>query len=485
MADDDVKKLQCPDCDYETDDLESKYCSRCGCEYENEEDDDSLTDEAGDTSSVSEVVVDSSEIPAVKKLSPFEIQKQEKMAQLEAMEVVLNGGSHEMESTTIPFRCFFSPEQIAMNPTHILVVVKNTLQVSNMHSSTMGNRFILEEKNGLGFINVFSPGDHHLEFYAFHVGTDKDDIHRLKRLLAKDSYSRTIYDRDIDIEGLSNGFYDSGFFVVGYKAVKIDVPRGVFAEIPQSGWRKVMFQYINKPFSTPPIDKCAYRRRWPAFLISWFWFTVVPLVKALYVIFQFITGLLFAILAPIVFVVIGYRPNFKWEYFKECLSWECDVWDDYITPQNYRNFGQSNVDAKFVPVTLLELVAFFGGLGLSYLSFSNLTGLSGDDLTGMWFMGVISCLIVGVICLAWINRFAKTEIGSVLFDKLWNFISPPLTEEEYQAWLLKNASLNVKPTRVDIMQSPRAFGGMFTRSRQGIVKRFYAAKIKVCQPYAK
>lgn len=230
----------------------------------------------------------------------------------DGIRLVLNGGVDSLESATVPLEWFFSDELIAERPQYI-VICDHEMSLDALKEKeryTFGRRYLVKVTEFVTYIQLFTSGAHHLVFMVF-CGDKGSALKRARRYVDnKESCGRS-YDWCIEHNDVVNGYEENlrGCYIAN---IEFEVPQGLLAEKPTSGFSKWVWDWTNRWFSNNPSDECAYRKR----LI--FAFTFQPLV---FLPTRFLVGILgtaYALIAWPMLIFLGWKPKSPFSVIKHC-----------------------------------------------------------------------------------------------------------------------------------------------------------------------
>jgi hypothetical protein len=185
------------------------------------------------------------------------------------MKVVLNGGKQMLDDATIPFTIGLNDALASKQPTHVLVVDiphsqykgfslsteqddESPLMLDNEKWRRLGERR-LYELNKIDFIQFHSPGKHNLIFILL-----KDPSKDMKKRIFQKASLRNSYDNGIYLSQIQNGGIEKQ---VAYCEELVEIPDAFFSLIPQSGFKRGWWEWVNRWFLTDPVDQCEFRKR--------------------------------------------------------------------------------------------------------------------------------------------------------------------------------------------------------------------------------
>lgn len=218
----------------------------------------------------------------------------------DGIRLVINGGIDSLDSATVPIEWFFSDELIAERPQYI-VICDHEMPLSRLEEEryySYGRRYLVKVTEFVKYLQLFKAGMHHLVFMVF-CGDEDRALRQARQYVANHGdrwYDNQIYFSDV----MSGWFHNEGAYVVH---VEFNVPQGLLAEKPTSGFSKWVWDWTNRWFKLGPADECAYRKR----LISAF--TIQPPLFLIGRFFAGITITIFSLVAWVGFALIGWKPK--------------------------------------------------------------------------------------------------------------------------------------------------------------------------------
>lgn len=238
-----------------------------------------------------------------------------------ALTLVLNGGSNEMDSATIPIKWFFSEELIKQAPKYLVLCEQSERELRNEAlRNYSGRRYVFNVENAIGFIEIPTSGDHKITCLPF--STRGQAI----KYLQKENNTQYIF--AIDSKTISEGG-SWGCCLEGGTVVDFSVPKELFAQPPQTKIGKLFWKYLFWPKKPKPQNECVVRRNaiffaLPKLIPFLVWQTVRAIVFLLYLCYMFIS--------PAILLFFGFKPiKFKYwlenvgDALKDLRNWEWDV----------------------------------------------------------------------------------------------------------------------------------------------------------------
>jgi hypothetical protein len=419
------------------------------------------------------------------------------------LKVVLNGGTDFMKSATIPIQWFFSAELAEMAPTHLLIVdyTGDELEKSLRRGyGELGIRYCVRISDTIKYLQIFTPGVHHLCFLTLRVKPGEEGKIG-ERIFSKNDgdycNSITISKTDDVLQADWGGNYTK-FLATTF--VKIEVPEELFAKIPEKGFGRAIWNYVNGGLrsSEKPVDECANRKR---FML------VFPLKLLFHGTFRLLLGIFATVLlivAGVLTFIVGFIPN-------KILSTLGDLWnfntplrsidEPWRTVKEYSDYDYCVLLVKkdgkklMMPFTLLQLL-----LGLFVL----------DTIMLHWQIYIARILVVVAILGMFGGNISVIRVISKIIARFGKFIGNPIKKIKASIEDMndkKDASLREKlwkeedekkkkyidylktelpaenaPEKVDINHLPKAFKGETVKKFN---VAFWSFKAIVCKPYPK
>lgn len=346
------------------------------------------------------------------------------------VKVVLNGGKMELDDATIPFQIAFNEKIAKKKPTHILVMdVTESCFDSEMNRSDTDDKSerTLFKLEPIHYLQLKKPGIHNLIFILF-FGLDKDDC---RRLLKK---GRINYEHDIYFDSIEDN--DAFFGQVGYVEAIVDVPKELFAEKPEQGIKKLIWQWTNSWYDYSPVDECEYRKRkiWAFTLKPILWLLglipriiIAPLLTMIWFLFRMI-GFFFGY-QPVSFFankkelwldfLFLYPHNHDYEFILLSKNW----WGKIIREEkekiraiDFYPYKTIAIGKKrfYLPIAIWELVFYFY---FFWLYFFCLSHYFSDNALSFWdsigYLG--ACVVISFF----LSFFLVDTIASLKKDKNW------------------------------------------------------------------
>ena len=451
------------------------------------------------------------------------------------MTIVLNGGKDVMESATIPVQWFFSEEVAQWAPTHLLIIDYTDSQFKNSYLYN-GIRYLVKISDTIKFLQMFRPGIHHLCFMAFDIRAQ--NVKELEAYLL--SKHDGLYDNSVcitsNIDGVGDDI-DIGSRLTGQKIcliIKIEVPDVFFAKVPEKGFKRAIWNYVNGNLrhDERPIDQCANRKRF-------LWF--LPLKFLFHGTFRACLGIfmtLYLIPSAIITFIAGWVPTRVFDVFVEFWNFNKHINSIYrpftlceeggYFKYTYRVLWVrgSGRNITKIKTPLAPWALMFWGYNIymiihhrqSVSSWAVELPIMTTFMALLYFSLVVIFAVIAVylfICIkerriSFITRFVKwfgelnlvenykTKRNQAKIEK-WNKAQSEERRKEeqlreqarlalqehqdkYKTWLQTELSAKKAPERVDVHNLPRAF-------ENDTIKRFkvsfWTLKAKVCKPYAR
>ena len=384
--------------------------------------------------------------------------------------ILLNGGKRELDSATIPIEVFFDEDlMVSMKPTHVLVVEQTEAEHDSEYCHYNGRRYLFDLKRGVNFFSVSSPGNHFIYARPYGLRNASDAANLFTR-----SYGK--HDRfGNGVTFITNGDYGAGALPIFGAKAEFEVPAEMFAIAPQTGWRKLWWNFVNMFFNAAPIDQCAYRRR--MIFAPFMNLALLPLFVLLYL-------FLFCFATVVSSICLFFGFHVRSNLFSFSSSFDCD---------NYREWTTKNHEKVFVmPVTGFEVALFFGAI-LGRYYFPSEVNLAAQVTAWMASLGLV--LLIGTI---WLGRATKKNIsrfvedGAVeLFKKVFGGLFASThgekveveVKDKYISWLTSNFKVDSMPSAINLATVPVYGSGVGVILRKARIK-FWAVKADVCKPYA-
>jgi len=424
---------------------------------------------------------------------------------LSAMKVVLNGGTNEMDSATVPIKVGFD-EQWLMDedntPTHILVIEQTKDETENVyHSMTMGRRSLYDLKQVVHFMQVFSPGYHRLAVVA--LDGKRCSKRFMENLLRDDHFSRS--SNSISFSNLEEGdLSDFDGRALACKVMEFEVPTELFAQRPKTKFASRLWDWANWLHPGNPRDECVYRQR------KMLAYSLKPFVGLGYLIIVYLIGgtfhSLYVLLASIATAFCGFRPRpvlremylgFMHERDEKEWSVCLDSTPEFLLWKRGKKEGEADKYLRVAPIEVLSVVVFL--VGAYYLFKLVLAGELWWMLSALlWvlspLLAVLGIMIVMVMLGRVPGKIGQTmtalddrisgAIQGVINGVFERFESDKLSRaEQYKLWLQENMVADRMGEKVDLGNMPDAFGGTGRKVVQRFRLSFYGAKAKVCRPF--
>lgn len=290
-----------------------------------------------------------------------------------SVRAVLNGGHTDLDDATVPFTLVFDKSVAQMKPTHVLVITlpyssyetvpDNTEETEiplNYYVANGGERQIFELSK-VDFLQFHRPGKQNVIFILI-SNLDKESS---KEILKKRDLGQ-YYENSIRLSSIPCNFI-SGINIAGYYEEIVDVPKEFFSIIPETGFAKVWWNWVNRWHKSNPVDQCQYRERLaisvtikPAawligFILRLFIITIADIACAIVVIITYLSGIQVT-LRSIKEFIIEYNWNFLFKYpytnYSQIFSW--NYWPDNggnETKEYY--FGGQKIKIPISPLGLI------------------------------------------------------------------------------------------------------------------------------------
>jgi len=449
------------------------------------------------------------------------------------MTIVLNGGKDVMESATIPVQWFFSKKTAEWAPTHLLIIDQSDKEFQKYFAGSSGIRYLVKISDTIKFIQMFQPGIHYLCFMAFDI--------RAKNVKKFEAYLLSkhdgLYDNSVCItekKGDAGDDIDIGNRLTGQKIcsiIKIEVPDVFFAKVPENGFGRAIWNYVNGNLrhNEMPIDQCANRKRFLCFL---------PLKLLFHDTFRTCLGIfmtLYLVPSAIITFVAGWVPTRAHKILMAYWNLNTRIKSIYepfalCEPGRFRKYTYCVLwiknSGKKIKTPLAPWVIMFW-VYIVFLISNNWKGTYFKAIklptVGMFevlmqlsiIIVLIATAIVTYKCIiekriSFITRLVKWFGESKLIEnykikrnqariekrnksqseerrkeeQLREQVKLSLQkyEDKYKAWFRTELSIEKAPAKVDVHNLPRAF-------ENDTIKRFkvsfWTLKAKVCKPYAR
>lgn len=360
--------------------------------------------------------------------------------------IVLNGGDLELDDATVPFQIAFNQEIAKGKPTHILVidVTKNVFEkddqtkedIRKYYNDNSERKFFNLEP--INYFQFKSPGIHNLIFILLSIPSKKDFREEEKSYLSKET--RNSYFHSISYESIEENNLES--YQCGYCEVIVDVPKQFFAEKPQSGFKSILWRYVNSWYSTPPIDQCDFRKR------SIGAYTIKPILLLIAFAFRILFSF-FALLitsgARIIAFIFGFQPvrfipkkkEFWWEFlflYKTEIDevWESNFWWGEIlsrgnygaaNDQDYYEYKDIMVGKKLFhsPFAVYEIVFYFFAFKFYYNSLVKIIDTNLSILASFGYLIVLFAITLAIIIMS-VNIVLPTIKNTTQWKNKWKSV---------------------------------------------------------------
>ncbi|MDB5239085.1 MAG: hypothetical protein JWO00_420 [Candidatus Parcubacteria bacterium] len=402
------------------------------------------------------------------------------------MKIVLNGGSKVLDSATLPIQWFFEPEAMAKRPEWIVIVVQNTLKEEMWRYST-GQRYLFKVTDRIAFIQLDKPGNYQVLIAAV-SGREP------RWLLAGDYPGWYLYKIYWPTESKAASSKDLEF--ASYACEMFEVPEGLFAKQSESMLGKALWKWINRWHRSKPTDQCDYRFR---AIIA---FTAQPICVGTAYLFRYACALFATLVLGICRAAVlffGYRPLFFseiakfWDYEQPIRHLSLRVLEYPVN--GYRVWKRtaeprwcSDPTDVLMPVTPLQVCLALGACYGLFVAYSLLSWETWLEILVQAIkyvaLGVLAiALVFGLVkfCLAaFLDKKKLTEEKrSKLRKEEWELIKHQ--QDSYTLWLKQELSADRAPSKVDLKNLPQPFENKVAHA---VRTKFWAAKVKVCRPFA-
>lgn len=399
----------------------------------------------------------------------------------DGIRLIINGGSNKLDAATVPIEWRFSNELLAEEPQYI-VICDHEMPLDELEGKEYffyGRRYLVKVTDCAKYLQLFKSGVHHLIFLVF-CGNREKALERARTYMKSDNYyEHRIYYRDV-----MNGFDDGWHGVPIYVAcVEFEVPKGLLAERPQSGFWKYLCFWANLWFSKAPIDECAQRKRYPLALVT----------PPLYFLWRLIFGALasaYTLVAWFIVGLFGWRPKSVLPNLKNSWVNTPATKFDMVEFARWRYWKKSEcsevdgryVEAKYLPIWAVPWILAIE-LGLPYALYRLYLVNAKIVKVGGALVGLILLVcLIGILIDILVKPAVKNMSAKRASEKEERLSSK--SEIEYKKYLRSLSTMSIDnapiPDKVDI---------------EAIIKkvdkpvqfrlRFWATKAKVCRPFSR
>lgn len=402
------------------------------------------------------------------------------------IKIVLNGGKHELDTATVPVKWHFSDELIAKNPEYIMIadhaMSLQDFYQKNFGYCSLGYRHWFKVSDFAGYIQLHHPGRHHFIVMVFY-GEEEACSENMRTFLKKDAYGGYLCGLD---KKLLNGFNSK--LSCETAAVEFEVPEELFAKRSKSPFAEFVWRWVNRWYEHLPVDQCAYRKR------MIFAFTVQP---PLFLIGRLLAGIsltLYAILGSLTLLFLGFRPMVIEDLWKNVrYAWADPGQADYdlfcFRPRHERwrlwyigdGGERTRMPVWAVPWIFLLLAAVAVGVGIFVANNAVTFGIIGAVIG---FFYLILRFVLNPTIKRWEGNIKQIKESIEAEKTLQNQEAEKVLSLKRQARLLalkQNLGLEAAPPAVDIKKVIPKVKSTVTRFRLS----FWAAKAKVCRPFAR
>lgn len=416
----------------------------------------------------------------------------------EPFEVLLNGGEPIMNNGSIGVMFYFNEALKAKDPRFVLVQDCDT-----------GERKIFDQKDAVNFIMFHRAGDHELRFVAYAT----EDGEGLSDYWLGERDGR--WKNSFDWSELTGGNFRCNFKPLATTAVKVSVPKVLFATRPEGRWGKFAWWWSNWGCDKKPRDECEYRKR------KLFAFWPIPPIKPVYglgylIVKHLVVGVasaLYVMLMSSLSLFFGVRPRpilrSMWEAFL-CIGeptrpvsryrtpgkgWGSDGGDLYKWFKRYRLWGfrdEEETKPIYLWLTPFEVSLLVGCPWSICWILSTISEVEDNGLLKFLLIAAFIAVLVCILVL-W-SRFRITER---IFPRLKELRkaqeaheqqlaqarlerAAQVRREAYRAWL-SQFDVTRRPEKIDLGKVPDGFERNPTVHRLRI--KFWAKKMEVCRPF--
>ena len=401
--------------------------------------------------------------------------------------VVLNGGQSTLDTATVPLQWHFSNDLIAKKP-QFIVICDHLGSIENLSDSnyySFGTRHIIEVKKLASYIQLHCSGRHHFVIMVFY-GDKKDALERAHKYMKKDG---SAYGKSLFVSSILKNNKDEDTYSCEMTIVEFDVPLGLFSERPKSKFGQAIWEWVNRWYSTDPIDQCDYRRRKIfAFTIQLILFLIGRAIAGLFITLYSIIGA--AVLWFIGWKSISVLPNIV-SAWKKIDKAESDL-RKYGSCRMYQSYRDApDKVSKFIPKWRVPIFLIFDVVCV--VAFVNLIMSLTLDY-GIVFLIILGALVLFVLLSTIAVNFFSTperkarrlkrkesaveqqEVRKMRVEK--NKVE--IKEEKYINFLRQNTTLSLAPTKVDVAVVIKRVNPVTK-----FILGYWATKAKVCKPFAK
>ena len=399
----------------------------------------------------------------------------------DGIRLIINGGSDRLDTATVPIEWRFSDAVIAEEPQYIVIcdheISLEEFKEEEYHDC--GRRYLVKVTDCARYIQLFKAGIHHLVFMVFCGEREKALEHAREYTKGGRLYQQNIWFRDV-----ASGYNHCGRIVPIYIAhVEFEVPAGLLAERPQSGFWKYLCLWANLWFGNRPVDECAQRKR----------YILAPLALLLWLVWRIGFGIGMSLYTPIAWLLVGFlgwRPKSVFPSLKD--AWinpsaveagmvEISKWRCWKKP-DYGSVSRSYAHEKYLPIWAVPWVIALE-LGVPY-------ALYRLYLIDPMVVKVGGALILLALLLVtfWvlIDRLVKPAVKNMSQNRASEKQERVSTRAElvHERYLKSLSLMSLDhapiPDKVDI----KAVMKKVDRPVQ-LRLRFWATKAKVCRPFSK
>lgn len=417
--------------------------------------------------------------------------------------LVVNGGSTVLDSATIPVEWHLSDELISKNPKYVVICDHETTldYLKEQRGTSGGNRYFCKVTDLVKYLQLFTSGKHHLIIMVFcGLNAEKDAQEYLKRNKDSAGWREMVW--YTDIERKSSYEKETTFF-------EFEVPNELFAQKPQTGIGKFIWNWVNGWYKNKPIDECEYRKR------KIFAFTIKPPIMLAGWIMSSFFGILYTLIGSFFLFFIGNRPANPWKNIKSALTMNADREFDldlryFQFRSSYWRLWKRDVEhSRYIPHLFVPFIFCIWAPIVGKILYSLIYNIINNPPSiSLPSSSVLSGLLIGILIITLLS-FVISRIIKYIYDPKYVMRrktkkrekerkqedEKELKEEkkaqlerqkekeakERVATFLKtNASFNSVPAKVDIQ---RVIPVVDRTTRFTI--RFWNLKAKVCKPFAR
>ncbi len=384
--------------------------------------------------------------------------------------LTLNGGEKELNSATIPVEWWVSEEVIKRDPKYILFFEQNEKEKDQYNDGNRGRRYLCKFSDGIKFLELFSSGYHRLIAVVI-AGEEKSCrklaesfLERRSSSLYEENY-KNYYNKSLRWEKEAERVDRVSLFFSNVE--ELEAPRELFAQKPKTKLGKLIWEWANLFYESPPRDECHYgKRKMIAPFSVLLGYGIIGTIYATYI-----------LLASLLVLFAGYRPDPILREMWRAFTLNRDGWEvrKYCwRDDSYRlwSIDKTDKEIRLSVVPWQVTIALVAMAGLYYMvktwPFSTLS------LIGFGIVIIISILIV---CL-FLSHLKKTkEERRKACEE-----ARKRAAKAAQRWLEENFDLSKKRDKVDPNQLPVP-PTLSGRIVQKFRVSYWTLKAKVCKPF--